>query len=130
MNKLIALCCYALSLYGCDLGGSTFVQREQAGGIDRLHSRVVANPGIARFECIDSASGRCHYTLFDTSCQAAPSALPTQRPACGREPLQRFVLDAGDDKRVAALPAFRPCVRGDAKVPGPDCEVPVALAAR
>ena len=130
MNKLIALCCYVLSLYGCDLGGSTFIQREQSGGIDRLYSRVVANPGVARFECIDSASGRCHYTLYDASCEAAPTALPVQRPACRREPLQRFALDAGNEKHVAALPEFRPCVRGDAKVPGPDCDVSTPLASR
>lgn len=130
MNKFAALGFYVLSLYGCHPGGSTFVDRVQADGADVLHSRVVAHPGFARFECIGSASGRCHYTLFDDDCGGSPSLLPLRSRSCSTAPVERFALDVGEYRRLPGRPPFRPCVRVDALVPGLDCASRESIARR
>ena len=134
MNKLIALCYFVLSLYGCDVGNSTFVHRARTDGADTLHARSVVEAGVARFECLRSASGRCYYTVFPRDC-AAPSAAArasgnTRSDRCRAEPLDRFALAAGDSRQIAGLHRFRPCVSERDETPGPDCDLPASVAAR
>ncbi|MDQ3289134.1 MAG: hypothetical protein M3Q42_12945 [Pseudomonadota bacterium] len=128
MNKLAALCFSALSLYGCEPGGSTFVDRVQVDGADVLHSRVVAHPAFAHFDCIASASGQCHYALFDDDCAAPPSLLPLRTRTCGTAPVEQFSLSVGEHRRMPWLPPFRPCVSTEDAVPRFDCRshLPVA----
>lgn len=138
MNKFIALYYFLLSLFGCDIGGSTFVHRASIDGRDTLYSKVVAQPGVARFECLRSASGQCHYTVFPGTCSSAP--IPAPGPAtrstsrrsgrCPSGPVERFAIANGDSRRIAALPRFRVCVSADSGTRGPDCELPEPLAAR
>lgn len=134
MNKLIALCYFVLSLYGCDVGGSTFVHRTIVDGNDTLYSKVVAQPGVARFECVRSASGQCHYTLFARDCAPAAGSTPgstgKRSDRCGSEPVERFAIATGGSRQIPALPRFHVCVSVEAGAPGPDCEVPEAMAAR
>lgn len=132
MNKLIALCSFALSLYGCDVGDSTFVHRTHTDGTDTLYSTVVAQPGVARFDCLRSASGQCYYTLFPRDC-----ALPAARASktgngstnCAA-PVERFAVAQGNSRQIPGLPRFRPCVSAEDATPRPDCEVPQPMAAR
>ena len=37
---------------------------ETADGIEALYSRADVHAGVARFECVRSISGRCHYAVF------------------------------------------------------------------
>ncbi len=130
MNKLIALCSFALSLYGCDVGDSTFVHRVTGYGADTLYSTVTAQSGVARFDCLSSASGQCYYTLFPRDC-AAPRAHASagKRSAYCAAPVERFVVAQGDSRQVPGLPRFRPCVSAQAATPRPDCAVPTPVAA-
>lgn len=130
MNKLLALCYFVLSLYGCDVGGSTFVTRSHADGVDTLYSRVVAQSGVARFECLRSASGRCHYTVFAPACASPPAATGRRDGRCRSTPVERFAIAQGDSRQIAGLLRFRPCVSTQANAPGPDCELPAPIAAR
>ena len=130
MNKLIALCYFVLSLYGCDVGGSTFVTRTHADGTDTLYSKAVVQGGVARFECLRSASGQCYYTLFPRDCASTPA--PTGKPIAGclSEPVERFAVAEGDSRQIPGLQRFHPCVSAEDRTPGADCEVPEPLAAR
>ncbi len=134
MNKLIAILSFALSLYGCDIGGNTTIHRSSADGSDVLYSKVVAKPGYARFECLTSASGQCFYTLYPRGCATAPTAAarPTETPhaRCATTPVERFALASGQSRQIPALSAFRMCVSTDADAAIPGCEPPEALAAR
>ncbi|MBW3550286.1 MAG: hypothetical protein KY442_05500 [Proteobacteria bacterium] len=130
MNKLTALCSFVLSLYGCDVGGSTYVTRTHVDGTDTLHSRTVVRAGVARFECLRSASGQCHYTVLPDACAPAPAAAGARSDHCTDQPLERFVLADGDSRQITGLPDFRLCVSADADTPRPDCQVAEALAAR
>lgn len=137
MNKLIAVCYFVLSLYGCDVGGSTVVHRAQTDGSDILYSKVVAQPGVTRFECVRSASGRCYYTVFPRDCASAPgsAARSTSGSAtesatkstskrigrCPAAPVERFAIASGDRRQIPGLPSFHLCVSAEDAVPGPDC---------
>lgn len=72
MNKLIALCCFVFSLFGCDGGAVTFVHRASADDGDTLYSAVHVQVGVARITCVRSARGQCHYTVYPCGC--APDA--------------------------------------------------------
>lgn len=105
MNRLIALCSFVLSLYGCDVGGQEAVQRTTVDGRDTLHSRVLARPGVARFECLRSASGACHYVVLPAAADA-----------------RRFTLREGETRPLQGLHAFGVCVSTQADGPSAGCE--------
>ena len=133
MNRLIAVLYFVLSLYGFDVG-RTIVDRINVDGSQALHSKVVAQPGVARFECLRSASGRCYYTVFPRDCTSTPrptpGSAPTRIAGCLSEPVERFVIAEGDSRQIPGLQQFRPCVSADAGTLGPDCEPPGPLATR
>jgi len=118
MNTFIVVCCFVLSLFGWEAGGTTLVHRASADGSDVLYSRTRVQPGVARFECVRSESGRCHYAIYPDDCG------PADAPAagCGTAPVQGFALTRGDSRRIRGLqPGFILCVSADDAVRG-DCE--------
>lgn len=130
MNKLIALCYFVLSLYGCDVGGSSFVHRSQVDGIDTVHIEGGAQPGSARVDCLRSASGRCYYTLFPRECPPAAAATGKRIDRCPTGPVRRFAIANGGSHEVAGLQRYRMCVSAEERIPGPDCGMPKPLATR
>jgi len=128
--KLTALLYFVLSLFGVDIGGSTFVTRSSVDGADVLHSRATARAGVARFECLRSASGQCHYTVYPPDC-APPSDAPGKNASgCSPEPLKRFALADGESRQVSGLHEFRLCVSVRPGIPMPDCRAPEPTATR
>ena len=131
MSKLITLFYLLLSLYGCDVGGSTFVHRVQRDGVDTLHSRVIAQPGLARFECLRSASGQCHYTVLPRPCAATADAAGQRAVNCRSAPPERFAIADGDSRQIARLRRFRVCVSAEgAPAAGAECATPAIIASR
>lgn len=135
MNKLIALIYFVLSLYGCDAGGGTYITRVRADGADTLYSKATAQSGVARFECLRSASGQCYYTVFPHDCASTPgraagSSTGQRTDRCGSEPVERFAIASGDSRQIPGLQNFHLCVSTEDETPGPDCEMPKPLAAR
>ena len=129
MDKLVALCCFMLSLLGVDVGGSTFVHRASVEGREALYSRTQVHAGVARFECVRSESGQCHYLLQPLACGAAPG-VAARGEACGAAALQRFTVARGESRRRVALADFELCVSTDGRAAGAGCAdaVPVAPA--
>lgn len=112
MHNLIAAVYFLLALFGCDGGGTTIVTRSMVDGVDAIHSRIRITAGIARFECVASASGECHYTLFRRECASA-------RSNC--MPAERFAMAAGARREVVGMPPFDACVARDDIALGEDC---------
>jgi hypothetical protein len=128
MNKLIAILSYALSLYGCELGANTAIQQRSVDGETVLQSRVVSRPGLLRFDCLRSVSGRCHYTVYARDCSEAAGA-PAGR-ACAGQPVERFTLASGRSRQVARPGTFRSCVSAGPDAPAPECDGLDPMAAR
>jgi hypothetical protein len=121
METLIALICFALSLVGIDIGGNHFIERSNRDGVDLLYSRVDARPGMARFQCLRSASGQCHYTLFPRECVDAAATATQGAANCLAQPIRQFAVVAGGERELDGLPAFHPCVAQQPARPAPDC---------
>ncbi len=131
MNKLIAILSFALSLYGCDIGGNTTIHRSSADGSDVLYSKVVAKPGFARFECLTSASGHCYYTLYARNCAStSTTGARNKQPdrGCPSRSVERFSLASGESRQIPALSRFRMCVSTEVDAAIAGCEPPEPIA--
>ena len=115
VTRLAALLSFALSLFGCHVDGTTWSHRILGDHGDALYSKAWAKDGRARFECVQSSSGQCWYTLFPVDCKD---------DACVAKPLTHFALVRGDQRQFTGLPEFRFCVTRDATLPPPDCREP------
>ena len=80
MNKLIAIFYFLLSLYGCDIAGSTQVNRTVVNGGGILHSEEVAQQGVPACSAwsarVDSATTRGGTAIA----QALPGRPPDPHP--------------------------------------------------
>ncbi len=127
MSKFIALFQFLLVLCGCNIGGTTYSDRISIDGSDTLNSRARVHAGIARFACMTSASGRCHYTLFAddvvNDCNDGIAEAGSTRH-CPPRPLKQFAVPAGDSREFAGLPGFRLCVAADDLPRDAGCKTP------
>ena len=128
MDMLATLLQIVLALFGVELGGSTFSHRSSTDGVDTLYSIATIESGIARFECLASASGRCYYTVFPDPCAGAPALAGTRIGRCGATPPRPFDLPTGGERKITGLAVAALCVRGDEADVAADCERPEALA--
>lgn len=111
MQLLTALLSCLLSLFGSLApASSTSITRIAGSDGDTLFSKTTLVDGVATFECFASASGGCHYRVYEEACAAAPGA-KADADACRRRTLDLFALDVGKRREVEGLPAdFRHCV--------------------
>lgn len=110
MRNVLALLYYLLAVVGCS-GGQVTDMHSEADGRDIVHGRIEWRAGVARFECLASATGECRFGVFDPVC-VDPAA------GCDKPP-ERFVLAQGASREIVGLPkGFRPCVsaRDDCKL--------------
>lgn len=121
MSKFIALLHFLLALSGCSVGGTTYSNRIDSDR-EQLTSKARVQDGVARFDCVESSSGNCHYTLFPEACSG--------KADCQLAPLQRFTVARGESHQVAGLIDFRPCVATTAATMGADCQPAAANKAR
>jgi hypothetical protein len=128
--QLSALLYFVLSLFGVDVGRSTFVDRVVVDGAYALSSRATVEAGVARFECLRSASGHCYYTLFPRQCPPSSTTGGKVDAACLAKPIERFVVANGDSRQLTGLNDFRLCVSETDATPGTGCQPPVPMASR
>lgn len=127
MRNFTALLYYLFALLGCDLGATTIVHRASADGVEIIDSEVRITDRIARFECLASRSGQCHYVLFRDDCtavgQGAAQAPATDGKSCAGQAFERFAMAAGTDKEVIGLePGFKLCVSAEDQAMTADCK--------
>ncbi|PNS08972.1 hypothetical protein [Solilutibacter silvestris] len=111
--KLIALFQFLLALSGCSQSGTTISHRIQSND-ESLDSTIHIQDGVARFECVDSSSGQCQYTLYPDACSG--------KPDCKLAPLQRFGVARGESRQLAGVVKFHPCVTTTTATLGADCK--------
>ncbi|KAG1525285.1 hypothetical protein G6F50_018466 [Rhizopus delemar] len=86
MRLFLVACVAALSLGGCEKSSTTSITRTQANGVATLYSKGTVVEGQARFQCIASRSGQCHYVVLDPACSTDA--------ACAKPPLRRASASA------------------------------------
>jgi len=109
-----------LVLAGCNYAPSTSITTTTINGSDVLHSVVTEpEPGSAKFECAESATGHCNFSVFTRDCRAATSAADT---TCTTHVLGEFTLARGEARELDGLPSgFRHCVSQERKPSATDC---------
>jgi len=119
MRNVLAMVYFLLALVGCnEWGGTTTVTRSSDDGADVLYSKTRVMAGVARFECITSVSGRCHYVLFPRDC-ASPAA---PADACTAQAVEHFTMAVGATREIVGLPSgFGLCVSHEDKPVTPGC---------
>jgi hypothetical protein len=106
MRLFLFACIAALSLAGCEKSSNTSITRTRANGVDTLYSKGSVVDGEARFQCIASSSGQCHYLVLDPACSTDA--------ACATPPLRRFAVAVGKTEAMRDLPkGFHQCVSQD-----------------
>ncbi|MGG6462212.1 hypothetical protein [Solilutibacter silvestris] len=113
MSKFVALFQFLLALSGCSQSGTSYSHRVQSES-ETLYSKIHVQDGVSRFECVDSSSGQCQYTLYPDACGGLAS--------CKLPPLQHFAIARGESRQLTGLVDFRPCVTTTAAIPGADCQ--------
>lgn len=106
MRNLFAAVYFLLALFGCEGGGTTTITQSAVDGDVVIDARTHVKAGVARFECLASASGECHYTLLLARCSRADAA-------CGDTPIGRFAMKTGESREIVGLPEFSACVSQD-----------------
>lgn len=129
----LLVCLIALS--GCmfQSGGITTITNTSIDGRDINATRALIVDGHGEFDCIKSATGRCHYVLYVQRCagddgtasDASDASTASKDPAardCDTRVVQTFSLPAGASKFVGDLPArLKLCVSHDAVPVAPAC---------
>lgn len=122
MHYLIAAIYFLFALLGWDgFGAHTIATHAFEHGTQVLYSEASITPVLARFVCVDSASGRCYYRLFRAECALpVPNAPPS---ACVPEAVREFALTRGDSTRLTGMPdAFDFCVSQHVLPPNESCK--------
>ncbi|HIE5356012.1 TPA: hypothetical protein ACXNP2_002626 [Stenotrophomonas maltophilia] len=106
MPRLLLVCAVLLALAGCEKSSNSSITRARANGVDTLYSKGTVVDGQARFQCIASSSGRCHYLVLDPACSTGAT--------CATPPLRRFSVAVGRTETLRDLPeGFHQCVSQD-----------------
>lgn len=123
MNSILAFVYSLLAAFGLMSGpGTTVVARTTVDGVDLLFSRTEVAPGKAHFQCLRSASGRCHYVVFASQCTTTGTTTGNSGATCSTRALDTFDLAIGQSRDLTTLPAdFRQCVSHRAGAMAPDC---------
>lgn len=141
MRLLVSLVSFLLTLIGCNpQAGVTTVSIASVDGVGVNSTKSRISLDHARFECLKSVSGQCHYVVYVSSCGDAESAstaaidggLPAGRDGdasigagsgdCATRTLQQFTLAAGQVRELDGMPAdVRHCVDHEAMPAAPGC---------
>jgi hypothetical protein len=122
MRILISLVSFLLTLAGCNpLAGTTTVTFSSVDGVGINSTKARIADGNARFECLQSASGSCHYVVFTSICEPSRSQADAV-DTCATRVVETFTLTAGDVRELTGLPAgIKHCLGYDAVPVAPDC---------
>lgn len=122
MRILVSLISFLFTLAGCDpQPGTTTMTFASVDGVEINSTKSRINDdGEARFECLKSATGRCHYLVFVETCAAAKASAADT--ACTTRVLEQFTLVAGKVKELHGLPAgVRHCLDHEAMPKTAEC---------
>ncbi|HEY5970666.1 MAG TPA: hypothetical protein VIT22_01625 [Pseudoxanthomonas sp.] len=122
MRILISLVSFLLTLVGFNpQAGTTTLTFSSVDGVGVNSSKARIADGNARFECLQSASGSCHYVVFTSAC-AQVDKRANYVDACSTRVVETFTLAAGDVRELTGLPVgVKHCLDHDTMPVAPDC---------
>lgn len=136
MRLLVSLVSFLLTLIGCNpQSGVTTVSIASVDGVGVNSTKSRISQDHARFECLKSVSGQCHYVVYVSSCavdaartevtvsaDAGSAGDAPEAASCATRTLQQFTLAAGQVRELDDMPAdMRHCVDHEAMPVAPGC---------
>lgn len=151
MRLLVSLVSFLLTLIGCNpQSGVTTVSIASVDGVGVNSTKSRISQDHARFECLKSVSGQCHYVVYVSSCavdaartdvtvsadagsagvgigvgragHAGSTGDAPEATPCATRTLQQFTLAAGQVRELDDMPAdMRHCVDHEAMPVAPGC---------
>lgn len=123
MQLLISFLSFLLTLVGWQpQPGVTTLSVSSVDGVQVNSTKAVVDGGNARFECLRSATGRCHYVVFAGSCGQAGVESKRGAAGCTATHVRKFVLKSGESRQLRGLPGtVRFCMDPQAIPAGPGC---------
>lgn len=117
MRAILASTLLPLMLASCSYSPRS-TTTTSINGVDVLDSTIrETNPGSAEFSCDQSASGRCYYAVFTSTCRNDAQGTST----CTTHRIADFALARGETKSLDGLPlGYKHCVARSAPNP-PAC---------
>ena len=119
MRFLISLYSFVCTLLGFDpQPGTVTMTFSPVDGIDLHQAKVLASNGNTRFECVDSATGKCNYVVYVNQCNASEPKVAE----CATKTLEQFTLTSGDAREFKTLPSgARHCLSHHAMPVASEC---------
>ena len=105
----------ALLLGGCAI---SVTHNDDGGG----SSKLVRTAGMAKFECVQSPSGQCHYALYTSRCQSVDGEGGKPATTCTHQVFEQFSIASGETRSFSNLPAnYKQCMKPSGKPEVPSC---------
>ncbi|HYM85136.1 MAG TPA: hypothetical protein VET30_00220 [Pseudoxanthomonas sp.] len=122
MRILFSLVSFLFTLMGCHPrpGVATTMTFSSVDGIGINSTKARIGVDDARFECLQSATGHCHFVVFVSDCKQPAANVGTA--GCSTRVVERFILDTGGVREMKGLPTgVRHCLGHDAMPVAPEC---------
>lgn len=124
--RFLMLATLAALLASCSSSDS-YVVRSKVNGHWQIDARAHVDAGVATFECVHSASGSCHFSLFEPLADGKAPRMrecisPQASTACSARVLASFsvAVDAHLQRRLPRT--FRLCASHRPEAVRPDCK--------
>jgi len=83
----------------------------------------LSSSGSARFECVESPTGECHYALYTSRCQTATGEGGKPATTCTHQVFDEFTIAQGQTREVRDLPKdYKQCMKVKSKPTVPSCD--------
>lgn len=83
----------------------------------------LSTPSSARFECVQSPTGECHYALYTSRCQSGSGEGGKPATTCTHQVFEEFKLSQGQSREVRDLPKnYKQCMKVKGMPTVPNCD--------
>lgn len=90
---------------------------------DSTSARTSTLPGSAKFECVQSPSGECHYALYTSRCQSVEGDAGKRATTCTHQVFEEFTLASGKTREFRELPkGYKQCMKPVGRPEVPNCD--------
>ena len=89
----------------------------------RGETKPRTTPIASNFQCVQSATGQCHYALYTSRCNTVEGGGGKPATSCNYQVFEEFTVAVGQTRAVRRLPeGYKQCMKPDAMPNVPNCD--------
>ena len=86
-------------------------------------TKTQTTPISSSFQCVQSATGQCHYALYTSRCNTVEGSGGKPATSCNYQVFEEFTVAVGQTREVRRLPdGYKQCMKPDAMPIVPNCD--------